>query len=128
MPKTSPTTRSEQLLSQLGYVTDRCEMRVTSRIKRDLFGMFDLIAIAPGTTIGVQVTTSNNVAARVRKILDSEHAEDWLRACNRIHVHGWYRSKKTMSWVCNRTIIRFDPDINWSNEIIAEKLEPLSLQ
>jgi hypothetical protein len=55
----------------------------------DLFGLFDILAIREGETVAVQTTSGSNVAARIRKIGDSEHTPA-IRAANwRILVHGW---------------------------------------
>src|SRR5688572_3071289 len=41
--------------------------------RRDLFGLFDILAIHQGDTIAIQTTTASNVSARAHKIGDSPH-------------------------------------------------------
>jgi hypothetical protein len=61
-----------------------------AKVKNDLFGIIDVLCLAPdGTTIGVQCTSRDHVADRVAKIGDSEHIVA-LRRCNwKLVVHGW---------------------------------------
>ena len=70
-----------------------------ARIRQDLFGMFDLLAIKSGETLGVQVTSSSNISTRIHKIEDSEVLADVRDASWSIHVHGW-RKDKSGKWVC----------------------------
>ena len=85
------TARSIAYLEAQGYVVDECERRITRTLKRDLFGVFDLIAIRvkDARTVGVQVTTGDNHAARRKKIIDSDIIKQWLDCHNRILVLSW---------------------------------------
>ena len=43
-----------------------------AKIRQDLFGIIDLLAIdSKGNTVGIQVTSYSNISARVKKILGS---------------------------------------------------------
>jgi hypothetical protein len=55
--------------------------------------MFDILALREGETLAVQCTTSG-VAARVKKITDSEYLDAVRKAGWRIEVHGWRKSPK----------------------------------
>jgi hypothetical protein len=46
----------------------------------------------------VQTTSRANVAARVKKIAESEHLPAILRAGWKIEVHGWGKLKE--GWTC----------------------------
>jgi carbonic anhydrase len=87
---TSPTERSLAHLRKAGYlvaVVEKWNPHV--RIRQDMFGFVDLIAICPNETLAVQTTSGSNVAARVKKIAESEHVAAVRAAGWRIHVHGW---------------------------------------
>ena len=86
----SPNARSAELLRSEGYTVATAERwNPGARRRVDLFGFIDLVAIRPGETLGVQSTSATNFAARVSKTLGVEEALTWLRAGNRIVVHGW---------------------------------------
>lgn len=88
----TPTQRTLKYLRDLGYRAEVVE-KFNSHTKRrnDLFGFGDVLAIKPGCTVLVQVTSGSNGAARVRKIVEerTEEARDWLAAGNEIEVHAW---------------------------------------
>jgi hypothetical protein len=62
-----------------------------AKVRQDLFGIFDLLAIHPDITgvVGIQVTSGSNMAARRSKIAGSEMAPVWLLGGNTIELHGW---------------------------------------
>lgn len=73
----SPTRVLKDHLDELGLAYDDCETRITRTIKKDLFGIFDMIVLDGPHTYGVQVTSAANLAARHKKILDSEGVRLW---------------------------------------------------
>lgn len=64
-----------------------------ARIRQDLFGFIDILAICGAETIAVQSTSWANLPARVRKIAESEHLAAVRAAGWRILVHGWRMGK-----------------------------------
>ena len=91
----SPTQNSLSALRALGYTCWVVEYWSHHRQQRvDLFGMFDILALREGETLAVQCTTSG-VAARVKKITDSEYLDAVRKAGWRIEVHGWAKKPKT---------------------------------
>jgi hypothetical protein len=68
-------------------------------IRQDLFGFVDLLALRGHETLAVQATSGSNVAARVTKIAQAEHAAAVRAAGWRIVVHGW-RKLKSGKWEC----------------------------
>lgn len=90
----SPTARSLAHLRKHGAIAAVVERYNSfSRKRTDLFGFIDIVALddQPGV-LGVQSTTVSNQSARVAKIQSQELAVAvrwWLRAGNRIVVHGW---------------------------------------
>ena len=93
--KTSPTQRSLAHYRQLGWTCAVTEhWNQYARIRQDLFGFIDLIAMKPGHHIlAIQASTGAHHAARVAKIV-SDHkvapwALLWLQTGSRIHVTTW---------------------------------------
>ena len=65
-----------------------------ARIRQDLFGVVDILAIRDGETLAVQTTSGSNVSARVRKIADAE-ATPHIRAAGwRFEIHGWSKNSR----------------------------------
>lgn len=85
----TPTARSLAYLRDAGWAVDIVERFVgPARVRKDLFGMFDLLAVRGNETLAVQVTSSG-VAARVRKITESPLLAAVRGAGWVIRVHGW---------------------------------------
>ncbi|HPU35142.1 MAG TPA: hypothetical protein PK184_20815, partial [Phycisphaerae bacterium] len=103
---TSLKQRSVLMLRRQGFDVADVERRIPrSFVTVDLFNFADLVAIradVPGV-LAIQSTSTSNQAARVKKILDEPRALTWLRAGNRIEVHGWLKSKRTRRWECTVT-------------------------
>ena len=104
--KTSPTQRTLAYLRQNGYDTAIVEKwNDRLKIRQDLFGFIDVLAVGPLGTIAVQTTTKTNFAARWNKIIGKgpfpdvkaenralkirEHLLNCLSADWTIEVHGW---------------------------------------
>lgn len=95
----SPTQRTLALLRKNGYtaaVVERWNAYV--KIRQDLFGFADLVAIHPDVsgTLYVQTTSGDNHSARVSKIVKCEAAKSCVMARNRVQVISW--SKKKNRW------------------------------
>ncbi len=96
----SPTQRSKKLLEDQGYLVAVVEKwNAHAKIRQDLFGFVDLIAIREGETLGVQTTSYSNVSARISKIAEHENVGRVRKAGRRIVVHGWHKVK-------NRWVVR----------------------
>lgn len=91
----APTTRlSLDYLRRLGYTVEVVEKWVPAaaggrQIKRDLFGILDLLAVRGDETLGVQTTTTANLSAHARKIAESEHVGALREAGWSLVIHGW---------------------------------------
>jgi hypothetical protein len=90
----SPTQRTLAYLREAGYplvqVVERWNPH--ARIRQDLFGVLDVLAV--GTDIvGVQATSGSNTAARVRKLQASASLPVLKAAGVRVLVHGWRKLK-----------------------------------
>jgi hypothetical protein len=92
--KQSPTARS------LAYLRKTCQLvqvvekwNPHARIRQDLFGIIDILAIRDGETVAVQSTSWSNTKSRINKINESD-ALEYLRAAGWIIlVHGWRKNK-----------------------------------
>ena len=93
MAKTATTTYTTKLFKKYGYTvwkTEYWDMRV--RRRKDLLGFIDVLAFDENETIGVQDTSVNGMGARIKKILASPYAWDWLQEDSRtIIVIGWHK-------------------------------------
>lgn len=91
-PSTSPTQRSLKLLKANGYRTCIVEkFNSFIKIRQDAYGCIDIIAIKRGVSgvLGVQVTSSSNIASHRKKIEDNQDARLWVECGNRLELHGW---------------------------------------
>ena len=82
------------MLREQGYtcaITERWNH--FAKVRQDLFGFADLLAIKPGEILAVQTTTANHLADHRRKILSKDHHRKWLEAGGRIQLHGWNKAK-----------------------------------
>lgn len=90
----SPTQRSLQHLRELGYPLVQVveKWNPYARVRQDLFGIIDVVAVGDDI-VGVQATSASNVAARVQKITDSDALPVLRKAGIRVLVHGWRKKK-----------------------------------
>jgi hypothetical protein len=80
------------------------------QFKRDLFNCIDVLAIAPGQTLAVQVTSGDNHAARATKVranqyLDAMLAAGWIVEVwsYRKNVHGRIMGRRERILGADRT-------------------------
>jgi hypothetical protein len=98
----TPTQLSLGYLREDGWTVDICERWVPNGqgvggVRRDLFGLVDLVALRDGETMGVQTTTDSNVSAHLRKMTDDDHAAALaaLRDAGwAVVIHGWRKSTR----------------------------------
>ena len=96
----SQNARTVALLASRGYKCDICESyNAFTRRKKDLFHIFDILAIGNGETIGVQITSKSNMSSRIKKISESEYLPELIRSKWRILVIGWYQLPNKR-WAC----------------------------
>lgn len=94
----SPTQRSLKYLRKIGWRVAITEhYNAFARVRQDLFGFIDLLAICPTEKpLAVQTTTKSNMYARVTKILELPSTPDVLKGGMAIQVHGWDGSELTV--------------------------------
>lgn len=90
----SPTQRTLAHLRKQGYTADVVERWIPrANVRKDLFGVIDVIAIGNGETLGVQCTSYPNVSSRVKKIEACDALPELRRSGWRLLVHGWRKPK-----------------------------------
>ena len=89
----TPMTLSLEKLKADGYVPFKTEhWNAFARIRQDLFGFCDLLALKKGEVVGIQCTSWDNVSSRVKKIADHENTPIVRDAGIRILVWGWKKA------------------------------------
>lgn len=73
-----------------------------ARIRQDLFGFVDVIAVGPAGVLAVQTTSADNVSSRVRKIAEHPSVGHVRDAGVAIRCHGW--AKKKGRWELTKDI------------------------
>ena len=89
MASLTPTQRSLAYLREKGYHVSIVEKwNSFTKVRQDLWGWCDLLAIRRDEVLAVQVTSSG-ISARVKKIEASDTVGRVREAGIKIHVHGW---------------------------------------
>lgn len=90
--------KSLKLLKEEGYFAQVVECTIPNTfIKKDLFGVFDILAVnAEGVVVFVQVTSKSNASSRRKKVLEAEVTEAILMGGSRVELHLW--QKKSNRW------------------------------
>ena len=102
----TPTQRTLALLRKEGWLCHIAEhWNAYAHIRQDAFGVIDIIALRPGTILGIQCTSAANHAARREKMRTSEGAAAWLAAGGKLELWSWGRRGprgKRKTWQVNR--------------------------
>ena len=87
---TSPTQRSLAHLKACGYIAQVVErFNIYAKVRVDLFGFIDIVAVGEAGIVGVQTTSTANMNARIQKILALPEAKIWIQSGGKVVVHGW---------------------------------------
>jgi hypothetical protein len=94
---TSPTSRTLDECRKRGYAAQVVERyNPHARVRVDLFGVIDLVAIAPafldrarGSILGIQACAGASHADRRDKILAEPRARQWVEAGGRLELWSW---------------------------------------
>ena len=109
----SPTARSLKLLRKEGWEAGVVEKTIPKTfIKRDLFGLHDIIAIKD-CILGVQATSDSNIASHVAKAFVQPLLRNWLLAGGRFEIWGWSKKGprgKVKHWKVRKVIIELVDD------------------
>lgn len=86
----SNVKESLALLKKRGYACAIVEKwNPHAKIRQDLFGGIDVLAIRFGETMGVQCSRNDDLAAHRTKLLAEKRMRTWVEAGNRLVLHGW---------------------------------------
>lgn len=107
----SPTARTLAELRRLGCLAESVERWIPqAKVRRDLFGIGDVIW-CDGKEIGLlQATTGANLAAREAKARASPHLRRWLQSGGLFWLWGWSlkgERGKRKTWQVTKREIRF---------------------
>lgn len=96
----SPAERTLRELRKRGYLVQVVERwNPFGKVRQDLFGIVDVLAVRDGETLAVQATSGSNLAKRARK-LETSDALPVLKAAGwRVEVWGWQKSRRTGRWM-----------------------------
>lgn len=76
--KTSPTQRTLARWRELGYMCEVVERwNPHAKIRQDLFGFIDIVAVGSMGIVGIQATTTDNLAARAQKAIALPAFQQW---------------------------------------------------
>lgn len=92
----SPTELSLNFLREQGYTVAVTEhWNPFGKVRVDLFGIIDLVAIKKGVpgVLGIQTTSRTNISARIKKSIQNKNLLTWYKAGNNFKIHGWYKEK-----------------------------------
>jgi hypothetical protein len=104
----TPTARALKHLRSLGYQAQVVEKwNAFAKIRVDLFGCIDIVAVRPGVPVlGVQCTSHSNLSSRVKKSLVL--GQMWL-ATGHAELECWAfrKLKGHKEWQLDRRVIPF---------------------
>jgi len=114
----SPTSRTTRILRAAGYMTSIVEhWNPHARIRQDLFGFGDILAVKKGEILLLQVTTGSNGAKRVKKIFESKTIVPVLESGMHVQVWAWRKLKKG-GWLPKITEITLDDATQYAREYL----------
>ncbi len=86
----SPTQRTLAECKRRGWTAAVVERyNPHARVRVDLFGVIDLVAITPGGILGIQACAGSSHSARREKILSEPRVALWLKAGGLLAVWSW---------------------------------------
>jgi hypothetical protein len=105
------TQKTMRLLEEQGYKVGIVE-RVIPRvfIRKDLFGIVDLIAIRPGEIVGVQSTSWNQRLDHLQTLRSSANTVPWLESGAKLLLVSWKKRRAG-------TRHRYEPVTEWIEHV-----------
>jgi len=102
----TPTQRTLKKLRDAGYVAEVVERwNPHAKVRHDLFGGIDVLAVGFGVTYAIQCTTQPNAKRRVEKLKALPALPFLVAAGWRIEVWGWAKKKGEKQWLPHATVI-----------------------
>lgn len=86
----SPTQRTLQECRRRGWTAQVVERwNPHARIRQDLFGCIDIVAITPSGILGIQACAGSSHSTRMAKVIATPTTKLWLEAGARLEVWSW---------------------------------------
>lgn len=105
----SPAQRSLKYLRDQGYTVAITEKwNPHARVRQDLFGFVDLLAIREGQTLAVQTTSASNLSDRRKKVLAHENLPILRSAGWEVVIHAWRKNSKKRWLVREEAVLSED--------------------
>lgn len=114
MSKKRPTQRTLEHLRKEGCLVDVVERFIKvpkhpgGGIRRDLFGIIDILAIRDGKMVGIQTTSGSNHSAHIKKVLDDPELQgnvaQWLGIGAIYEIWSW--TSKKGKWTVRKDAMR----------------------
>jgi hypothetical protein len=105
----SPTSRTLQWVKkhEMGEAEVVEKYNSFTKTRKDLFGIIDILLIKPHATVGLQVTSGSNHAARLTKAKETPQVRTWLdgTAKRELLVVSWRKNAKGR-WTVRATQLR----------------------
>lgn len=109
MPRRNePLRRTMIHLREEGWTADIVERHVGG-LSFDFLGGIDVIAVDGVCTLGIQVTSGGNHAARRTKMLAEPKLKIWLAAGNPLEIWSWSKRKVKRGGKAVRWTLRTEP-------------------
>ena len=90
----SPTQNTLKQLRKNGYLCQVVErFNMFAKVRVDLFGIIDIVAIKPKEILGVQATSAINHTTRAAKAKASDSLKAWKEAGGKFEVWSWRKVK-----------------------------------
>lgn len=110
-----PTQRTIKILKKHGWQVQVVEkFNQFAKVRQDLFGFIDLLAMRHGILLGIQACAAGDMPKRRDKALALPNLKLWLSTGNMFEVWGWSKKgarNQTKHWALDRIPIeRFDMD------------------
>lgn len=91
----TPTQRTLAECRKRGYVCQVVEKwNPHAKVRQDLFGVIDILAITPDGILGIQACAGSSHAARADKCRAEPRVSAWLSAGARLAVWSWSKRGK----------------------------------
>lgn len=107
----TPTARTLAECRRRGWIAQVVEKwNPHARIRQDLFGCIDVLAIAPSGLLGIQACAGASHAARRTKALAEPRLRAWLDAGARFEVWSWAKRGargKRKTWTLREEAVTF---------------------
>lgn len=89
----SYTQRTLRECRNRGRICDRAEhwnaYAGPHGLRQDLFGFIDIVCLDPTGIVAIQCTGPSGHSSHKKKILENEHAPEWLKSGGRIELWSW---------------------------------------